>query len=71
MARLPWLTRSRFGSPLEILSIHVHIAKENKYLGIFILGKFSYFIMESCFVYTSVSPHRGDSNYYTQHTIIL
>ena len=69
MARLPWLTRSRFWSPMEILSIHV--AKVNKYLGIFILGKFSYFIMESCFVYTSVSPHRGDSNYYTQHTIIL
>ena len=36
MTRLPWLFRTRFLSPYEILST----ALENKYL-----GKFSYFIM--------------------------
>ena len=42
------------------------IAQENKYL-----GKFSYFIVKVCCVYSLESPHRGDSNEYTQHTIIV
>ena len=37
MAGLPWLIRTRFLVPYEILPI----AQENKYL-----GKFSYFIMK-------------------------
>ena len=34
-----------------------------------ILGKVSYFIMNLCCVYSLESPHRGDSNKYTQHLI--
>ena len=50
-------------SPYKILPI----AQENKYLEIF-----SYFIMEFvCCVYSFESPHRGDSNEYTQHTIVV
>ena len=59
MARLPWPIRTHFLSPYEILPL----AQENKYL-----GKFSYFIMK---LYSLESPHRGDSNEYTQHTIIV
>ena len=53
-----------FLSPYEILPL----AQENKYL-----GKFSYFIMKFfvCCVYSLESPHRGDSNEYTQHTTIV
>ena len=51
-----------FFSPYKILPK----AQENKYL-IF----FSYFIMELYGVYSFESPHRGDSNEYTQHTIIV
>ena len=51
-----------FISPYKILPI----AQENKYLGIF-----SYFIMELYVVYSLESPHRGDSNEYIQHTIIV
>ena len=29
------------------------------------------FIMTLCYVYSLESPHRGDSNEYTQHTIIV
>ena len=43
------------------------IAQENKYLGIFFL--FYYGLV--CCVYSLESPHRGDSNEYTQHTIIV
>ena len=51
-----------FLSPYEILPI----TQENKYL-----RKFSYFYHEIvCCVYLLESPHRGDPNEYTQHTII-
>ena len=46
-----------FLSPYEVLLI----AQENKYL-----GKFSYFIVK-----LYVCTHRGNSNEYTQHTIIV
>ena len=35
-----------------------------------ILGKFSYFIMKCMLCVLYVSPHIGNSNDYTQHTII-
>ena len=55
-----------FLSPEEIL----RIANENKYFGI--LREFFLFYHENvCCVYSLESPHRGDSNEYTQHTIIL
>ena len=52
-----------FFSPYKILPI----AQENKYLGIF----FRYYHGIVCCVYSLESPHRGDSNEYTQHTIIV
>ena len=52
-----------FFGPYKILPI----AQENKYLGIFFL--FYHGIV--CCVYSLESPHRGDSNEYTQHTIIV
>ena len=52
-----------FLSPYEILPI----AQENKYLGIFCL--FYHGIV--CCVYSLELPHRGNSNEYTQHTIIV
>ena len=52
-----------FLSPYKILPI----AQENKYLRIFFL--FYHGIV--CRVYTLESPHRGDSNEYTQHTIVV
>ena len=52
-----------FLSPYEVLLI----AQENKYL-----SKFLLFYREIvCCVYLLESPHRGDSNEYTQHTIIM
>ena len=43
------------------------IAQENKNL-----GTFSYFYHEiECCVYSLELPHRGDSNEYTQHTIMV
>ena len=52
-----------FFSPYEILPT----TQENKYLGIFFL--FYHEIV--CCVYLLESPHRGDLNVYTQHTIIV
>ena len=52
-----------FLSPYEILPI----AQENKYLGIFFL----FYHEIACCVYSLESPHRGDSNEYIQHTIIV
>ena len=52
-----------FLSPYDLLPL----AQENKYL-----GKFPYFIIEIiCCVYSLESPHQGNSNEYTQHTIIV
>ena len=62
MARLPWMIRTRFSVPTNL-----PIAQENKYLGIFVL--FYHGII--CCVYSLESPHRGDSNEFTQHTIIV
>ena len=52
-----------FLSPYEILPI----AQENKYLMIFFL----FYCEIVCCVYSLGSPHRGDSNEYTQHTITV
>ena len=52
-----------FFSPYKILPI----AQENKRLGIIFL--FYHGIV--CCVYSLESPHRGDSNEYTQHTTIV
>ena len=52
-----------FFSPYKILPID----QENKYLGIFFLF---YHGIVRC-VYSLESPHRGNSNEYTQHTIIV
>ena len=54
---------SFFFSPYKILPI----AQENKHLGIIFL--FYHGIV--CCVYSLESPHQGDSNEYTQHTIIV
>ena len=51
-----------FLSPYEIFPI----AQENKYLAIFL-----FYNEIVCCVYSLESPHRGDSNKYTQHTIIV
>ena len=52
-----------FFSPYKILLI----AQENKYLGIFFL----FYHLIVCCVYSLELPHRGNSNVYTQHTIIV
>ena len=52
-----------FFSPYKILPI----VQGNKYLGI--ISLFYHGIV--CCVYSLESPHRGDSNEYTQHTIIV
>ena len=51
-----------FLSPYEFLPI----AQENKYL-----RKFSFYRRIVYCVYSLESPHRGDSNEYTQHTITV
>ena len=51
-----------FFSPYKILPI----AQGNKYIGVVFL-----FYHGVCCVYSLESHHRGDSNEYTQHTIIL
>ena len=56
-------SNSFFQSPYKILQI----AQENKYLGIF----FWFYHGIVCCVYSLEWPHLGDSNEYTQHTIIL
>ena len=52
-----------FFNPYKILPI----AQENKYLGIFFL----FYREIVCCVYSLESPRRGDSNEYTQHTIVV
>ena len=62
MARLPWLIRTRFDTLRNSSdSIRKQIFRE-----IFL---FHHEIV--CCVYSLESPHRGDSNKYTQHTIIV
>ena len=63
MARLPWMIRTLFSVPIKFFPI----AQENKYLGICLI--FYHGIV--CCVYSLESPHRGDSNEYTQHTIVV
>ena len=61
MARLPWLIQTRFWTPMKFCrKLKKRIFKE-----IFL---FNHEIV--CCVYSLESPHRGDSNIYTQHTII-
>ena len=52
-----------FFSPYKILPI----AQENKYLMMFFLVYHGI----ACFVYSLELPHRGNSNEYTQHMIIV
>ena len=52
-----------FLSPCEILLI----AQENRYLMVIFL----FYHELVCCVYSLESPHQGDSNEYTQHTIIV
>ena len=61
MARLPW--PNSFLSPYEILPI----AQENKTF----TEIFSFYPEIVCCVYSLQSPHRGDSNEYTQHAFIV
>ena len=62
MARLPWLIRTHF----ESLRHFSDSSRKQILRKIFL---FYYKIL--CCVYSLESPHRGDSNEYTQHTIIL
>ena len=64
MARLPSVIRTRFSVPTKTLPK----AQENKYLGIFF---FLFYHGIVCCVYSLESPHRGDSNEYIQHIIIV
>ena len=62
MARLPWMTRTRFSSQRNSSdSSRKQIFKE--------IVLFYHEIV--CCVYSLESPRRGDSNDYTQHTINL
>ena len=68
MARLPWLIRIRFWVPRK----HSWEPKKANIYEYFRKKK-SDFIMK-CMLYELIileSPHRGDSNEYTQHAIIL
>ena len=61
MVRLPRLIRTQICVPTKFLT------QKNKYL-----AKFSFFYHDVvCCVYSLESPHRGDSNNYTQHPIIV
>ena len=62
MARLPWMIRTRF-------SVHTKFFQklDNKYLG----DLFLFYHGIVCCVYSLESPHRGDSNEYIQHTIVV
>ena len=62
MARLPWLIRTRFGVPNKFFdSSRKQIFKE--------IVSFYHEIV--CCVYSLESPHRGNSNEYTQRTITV
>ena len=62
MARLSWLIRTRFGVPTKFSN---RLRKQ-------IFRKIFIFYHEIvCLVYSLESPHRGDSNEYTQHSIIM
>ena len=56
-----------FLNPYESLSV----AQENKYLGNCFFIIIIILSASVCCVYSLESPHRGDSNEYTQHTIIV
>ena len=56
IARLPWLIRTHF----ETLQ-NSHDKSRN----------ISYLIAKLCCLHSSDSPHRGDPNDYTQHTIFI
>ena len=64
MARTMAISNS-FLSPYEFFPID----QENKYLGTFCHIDMKYIVV--CWLYSLESPHRGDSNEYTQHTIII
>ena len=63
MAHLPRVIQTLFSVPKNF-----PIAQENKYLGIFFLF---YHVIACCMYSLEKLPHRGNSNEYTQHTIIV
>ena len=66
MAHLPWLIRIRFLVPRKF-SWKPKKANINGYFR----ECFLILSWNECCVYSLESPHRGDSNAYTQHTIII
>ena len=60
MARLPWLIRTRC---FESDSLRKQIFREVFF--------FQFYHLIVCCVYSLESPHRGDSNEHTQHTITM
>ena len=62
MARLPWMIRTRFQS----LQNSSNSSRKQKFKEIFL-----FYREIVCCVYSLESPHRGDSNEYTQHTITV
>ena len=65
MARLQWLVRE-----LVFESLGHSLDNPRKQIFMDILGKFSHFIINVCYVYSFESPHRSDSNEYINYTII-
>ena len=65
MVRLPWLIRTRF------LSLGNSFDSSRKQIFKDILGFFHIYHENVCFVYSLESSHRGGSNAFTQHTIIV
>ena len=63
MARLPWLIRTHFFQSLRSSS---DSPRKQIFREIFL-----FYREIVCCVYSLESPHRGDSNEYTQHTIIV
>ena len=62
MARLPWTIRTRF----ESLQNSSDSSRKQIFRKIFIL-----YDEIVCCMYSLESPHRGDSNVYTQHIILV
>ena len=62
IARLPWMIRTLFSVPTKFFQ---QLKKTN------IWGFFLFYHGIVCCVYSLESPHRSDSNEYTQHSIIV
>ena len=62
MVRLPWFIQTHFWVPMKFFR---YLEKTN------MREIFLFYYEIVCCVYLLESPHRGDSNEYTQHTIIF